>query len=268
MEVVLRAGTAWIVIGGVALAAAPTMAQDDQVPAEEAPDDAMSEAMEASFWEGWETSVEAGLNGSTGNTERFNVRAGLSTERLTTRMESRGSLTYTLGTEEGGTTENKFVAQARNDWLVPDSRWRYYARGSAEYDEFQEWDWLVAADGGAGYEFIDDDEFLLIGRAGAGVSQKLGGDVDDRFRVEAVLGADFEWQIDERQKLFVTADYYPALNLWPKYRITSTGGYEVLVDPELQLSLKLGYDFKYDSSPGLDRKRADLDYFAVVVWTF
>jgi putative salt-induced outer membrane protein YdiY len=245
------------------------VAEEGERIAAEGEDPALDEIAEpTSFWEGWTTSAELGLNGSTGNTERFNIRAGLSTERLTTLMESRGSLTYSLGTEEGSTTENKFQALARNDWLVPSSRWRYYARGSADYDEFQEWDWLLAADVGVGYDFIDNEEFLLIGRTGLGVSQKVGGDVDDRFRVEAIVGGDFEWQITERQKLFVTADYYQAINIWPAYRVTSQGGWEVMVDPESNLSLRLGYDLKYDSKPGEDSKRTDLDYFALLVWTF
>lgn len=221
-----------------------------------------------SFWEGWDSTVAVGLNGSTGNTERFNLRAGLNTERLTDHMESRGALVYSLGTDEGNTTENKFKALARNDWLVPSSPWRYFARGTAEYDEFQEWDWLLTANGGVGYEFINDDEFLLVGRLGGGVSQKVGGDVSgDRFRVEALIGGDFVWTINETQKLFVTADFFPAINDYPQYRIESLGGYEIAINQELGLSLQLGYDLKYDSDPG-DAKRTDLDYFAMLAWKF
>ena len=274
-------GAAWIGLGCLGVCSAPVMAQNDGaaveavVAGEGTPSDAqagegdpnLTGELEKSFWEGWSRSVEVGLNGSTGNTERFNLRAALTTERLTKEMETRASMTYSIGTEEGNTTENKFIAAARNDWLVPDSKWRYFARGTLEYDEFQAWDWLLTANGGVGYDLIKDDEFLLIGRAGLGVSQKFGGDVDDRFRVEALVGGDFEWTITERQKLFVTADYYQAINLWPAYRITSTGGYEILVDPETNLSLRLGYDWQYDSDPG-DAKRSDLDYFALLVWTF
>lgn len=219
------------------------------------------------FWTGWTTNVELGLNGSTGNTERFNVRAGLETERLTDRMESRASLTYTLGTEEGSTTEEKFRAAVRNDWLVPASRWRYFAKASADYDDMQDYDWLLAASAGVGYEFIDTDDLLLIGRVGAGLSKKIGGD-DNRLRPEGLIGGDFEYQITERSKVFATADWYPDLGDWPQYRATASGGYEVMVDPELNLSLRLGAEMKYDSSPGEGFHRADVDYFAVLVWTF
>lgn len=252
-----------ILLAGLPLGVA--MAQDDGAePDGEQPELESPE----SFWDGWESTAAVGLNGSTGNTERFNFRASLNSERLTERMESRGSLVYSLGVDESNTTENRFRAGARQDWLMPASPWRYFARAAAEFDEFQEWDWLLTANGGVGYEFINDDEHLLIGRAGLGVSQKAGGEVTgERFRVEGLIGGDYVWTISETQNLFVTADYFQALNEWPQYRIESRGGWEITVDESLGMSLQLGYDFRYDSDPG-DAKRSDLDYFAMLAWTF
>lgn len=264
----LRSVMATCILAGLQVSV--VMAQDEAADPAADPAAEGEPALEApkSFWDGWQTTASIGLNGSTGNTERFNFRAGLNTERLTDHMESRGSLVYSLGIDESETTENKFQALARNDWLIPASPWRYFARASAEFDDFQEWDWLLTANGGIGYEFINDEEFLLIGRTGLGVSQKVGGEVSgERFRVEWLVGGDFVWTISDTQNLFVTADYFQALNEWPQYRITSRGGWEIIVDPDLGMSLQLGYDFRYDSDPG-DAKRGDLDYFAMLAWTF
>jgi len=259
--------------GGVALS------QDDQPDVEEqvadegeriaaeGEDAEAIEPVEKSFWTGWTTSAELGLNGSTGNTERFNLRAGLNTERLTELMESRGSLSYTLGREEGETTESKFKASARNDWLIPDSRWRYFAKTNLEFDDQQDWEWLWTGSAGVGYEFIDTDRTLLLGRVGLGFSREFGGS-DNVWHPEGLLGVDYEYQITERSKVFASAEYLPDLGDFPAYRATAKAGYEVLLDEELNLSLKLGAEMKYDSTPGEGFKRADVDYFAVMVFTF
>jgi hypothetical protein len=45
-------------------------------------------------------------------------------------------------------------------------------------------------------------------------------------------------------------------------------GYEVIVDPESNFSLKLGLEDRYNSNPGGDRKKNDLLYFASLVTGF
>ncbi len=220
-----------------------------------------------SFWEGWEGSVAVGASGSSGNTERLSFRLGVEGKRIVETMETKAGIVYALGTEDSETTENKFRFDIRNDWLIKDSRWRYFAQGTAEYDDFQAWDWRLSGAGGVGYEFIENDRTLLIGRVGLGASKEIGGDNEDVVP-ELVLGADFEHKLTERQKVFATIDFYPALDDLGPYRFVGKAGWEILVDPEVNLTLKLGIEDRYDSTPGEGFKRNDLDYFALLAWNF
>ncbi len=220
---------------------------------------------EPDFWHGWTGNVELGVNGSSGNTESFNLRAGLGLERKTKKMETKLTASYTYETSEGDNTTNQARLDVRNDWLTM-SRWRYFAQGFVEYDEFQDWDLRVGAFGGVGYEFINNDRTLLLGRAGIGFSREIGG-ADNTIRPEGLLGLDFNHQISDTTKWTSSIDLYPDLSDIGAYRFTAKAGIETLLDATNNMYLKLGVEDRYDSTPN-GAHRNDLDYFALIGWKF
>lgn len=224
-----------------------------------------------SFWKGWEGSVELGITGSAGNSETFNFRTGISLERMRPTMETRVGLLYKYSTDEGVESQNRFEASARNDWLVPDSRWRYFVQGKYEFDEFQSWDSRISGFGGVGYEFIRPEDqpanISLVGRAGVGGSQTIGGP-DETFTPEGLLGLDFDWIIKDGQKFFVHTELFPSLDEFGDFRWITDVGYEILLSEENNLFLKLGAQDRYDSDPGGSAKRNDIDYYVTLGWKF
>lgn len=221
------------------------------------------------FLDGWTGSVEAGLNGSTGNSEVLNARAAVLGERKVELMITKASATYVRSQEGGTTTKNRFEATVRNDWIFEKgSPWRYFVTGTYDYDDFQDWQHRVTLGNGIGYAFIEDDITTLVGRAGIGVRREFGG-ADDDWTPEGIFGADFSHKLTERQKITASIDYYPSLDdFMDDYRIVTKAAWEVLVDPEVKMSLKVGAEHRYDNTPGAGTKRNDLDYFALLVWSF
>lgn len=255
-----RAVTA-VAAGVVLSAASGAVAQEDAAGV------AVEEAQPKSFLEGWKGSIEAGLNGSTGNTERFNFRAGISGDRETDAMRTKASAIYTYANEDGDQTESRVFANLRNDWIINDSPWFLWALGSFEFDEFQDWDMRLTGAVGGGYEFIKNDKTTLLGRLGIGASREIGGS-DNTIRPEAVIGGDFTHNFTDRQRFTATADLFPDLSEVGEFRFIGTAAYEILIDPDNGLSLKLGVADRYDSTPGAGQKRNDLDYFLLLVWSF
>lgn len=255
------AATAGVLVCGTASAQPETEVDDPEA------EEVVGEVTDHSFFRGWDGSAEVGMNGSTGNTERFNLRAGLNLERDTERMFTVSSLTYTYAEEDGNDTENRLRFQLRNDWKFPDSRWFVFAQANAEYDEFQDWDARVDGFLGLGYRFIDTERTRLNGRLGVGLSYEIGGE-DNNIRPEGLAGVDFRHQITERQLFRADSEYLPEFEDFSKYRIRSRASYEILVDPEVNLTLKLGIENRYDSDPGEGFERNDFDYFAVLAWSF
>ncbi len=249
-------GMAAVIASGVA------QAQDAETPGEE-----IAAEEPTSFFDGWTGNVALGLNGATGNTERFSMRGEIGGTRDTKRMTTTARTYYTYATDDGTVSESRFFLGARNDWKLENDRWFVFAEGSAEFDDFQDWDWRLAAAGGVGYYFIRNDKTTLNGRVGAGLSKKIGGD-DTAIRPEALIGADLSHQLTERQKITAGATLYPDLSEAGEFRLVSNAAWEILVDPEVNMSLRLGVEDRYDSMPGNGFKKNDFSYFAMLVWEF
>jgi putative salt-induced outer membrane protein YdiY len=219
-----------------------------------------------SFWKGWTGSLEFGLNGSDGNSQSVAMRAAANAKRDMSTMTTLLGISYVYGSQDGDKNLEHGEINARNDWKIG-SPWRIFATGKVEYDTFKDWEWRLSAFAGFGYEFIKTDNTLLLGRIGAGASKEFKSS-KNRIEPELDIGLDWEHKIDERQKVFVSGDYYPSLHRFTDYRAVIKAGYEVLVDPKNNLSLKLGAEDNYNSNPGPDRKKNDLLYFATIVYNF
>jgi putative salt-induced outer membrane protein YdiY len=216
----------------------------------------------------WGWSAGLGLNGAEGNTERFAFRGTFEGERSASDMKTTLGLVYAYGRDDGNVSENRLHAEARNDWLFGESPWIIFAKGSYDFDDLQDWDSRFSGFAGPGYRFVNTAETTLVGRVGAGVTYDIGGAQSGDIVPEGLLGFDVTHQVTERQKVFATVEYFPSLDDFPAYRFTANAGYEILVDPELNMSLRAGVSDRYDSTPGEGFKRNDLDYFLLLIWSF
>lgn len=247
----------------------PAVAQEQPAEPEGQPValDAESPPASQSWLNGWTGSVALGFNGAEGNTERFAFRAVANARRTVEAHDTTFSLLYAYAQDNGNDSESRFEANARNDWLFKDSRWRIFAIGRYEFDNFQDWDHRISFFAGPAYEFIKNDTTFLLGRVGAGVTREFGGE-DNTWTPEGLIGADFEHAFTERQKLTATAEFFPALDDFDDYRFEIRAAYEIVVDPSNGLTLRLGAENRYDSTPGSGFKRNDISYFALLAWNF
>ncbi|MEM9064211.1 MAG: DUF481 domain-containing protein [Planctomycetota bacterium] len=253
-------------LGGETVLRAPAISaasfvQDETPVVEDAP---------PSYWEfhKWDGSVGLGLNGSTGNNERVNLRAGLDLKRTTDYLESIISFAYWYANEEAEVTEQAARAIWGNDFLFEDApRWRAFTRVVYDYDEFQNYQHRISLRGGAGYTFIDREKHVLIGRVGAGATKNLRGD-ELAWRPELIVGADYTWDISEKQDFEAHTDFFLDVDEAGETRVESTAEWRVLLDEETNLNLVVGALHRYDTQPGSDTNRSDLDYYVQLAWTF
>ncbi len=240
-------------------AAAPAESGDAITPEAVAPPE--------SFFTGWKGNAELGINGASGNSENFAFRAGFGLKRDVEKMATSLALSYNYGTSDGEKNTDRGRLDLRNDWKLTPSRWRVFLQGAVEYDQFQDWDWRTTAFTGVGYELVKTDKILFMPRAGIGATKEFGGS-DNRIRPEALGGFDFEYKIKDGHRLFVNVDSFWNLLDTPQYRVLTLAGYEILLDKDSGMALKLGLEDRYQSSPGSGKKRNDLLYFATLVWNF
>lgn len=244
-------------LGSVATYAA--MSQDEGAGLEE-------QAEPQGWTEGWESTAEVGLNGSSGNTERFNVRAAAQMDRFVGDEESRLRFTYTYANEDSQVTEQKFRASARHDHLYDGTPWRAFGQGVYDYDQFQDWNHRVSLRAGGGYQFIETEKTDFLGRFGFAATKDLQGS-NTAWRPEALAGLEYKQQITAKQSFEFYVDFFLDLSDTGPYRIEGRAEYAILLDEESNLSLKIGIEDRYDSQPG-SANRNDVDYYALLSWTF
>ena len=214
----------------------------------------------------WKGSFELGLDGSEGNTRTFNIQFGMDAKRKTDCDVVTLDLDYRKKTANYRETANRALLDWRYERLYEDSPWTTFVHGTVDYDEFQAFDLRVTADIGLGFQLIDWEKTTLALRVGGGFSHEIGGP-DDAYVPELTYGLDFEHRISDRQKLAASADYIPDVTEFTDFRLKTEASWELLIDKEMNLSLKLSVLDRYDSTPhGL--RPNDLDYSAMLLWKF
>ena len=212
----------------------------------------------------WETSLEFGINGTTGNAQTASFRSGSDIKHKTNCNTLAMNLVYARTQANGVETQHNAIATVRDDWDFCGSRWSLFAKEVTEYDEFKAYNVRLTTNAGIGYFLIQTDPAKFKVRMGSGFSHEIGGPNDD-IVPEAVYGVDLEWKLTERQKLESTADYLPEWSDWDNFRIDSKLTYSIQLNDTPNLSLKLSLIDRYDSTPE-GRKPNDLDYSLLLMW--
>jgi putative salt-induced outer membrane protein YdiY len=214
----------------------------------------------------WDGSFEAGINGTSGNTDTVNLRSGLHAKRKGRSTTLSLDMLYRRDNEDGEQTVNRLFTEGRNEWRFAKSPWTGYAHSVVEFDEFTAWDSRVTFDMGWGYRLWDTEVSEFIARFGSGFSREFGGP-DEAVVPEGVLGLDFDLQISKRQTFEITADYFPDWTMWGEYRMNAKANWKMMLDSSENLALKVGVIDRYDSTPG-GLKPNDLDYSMTLLWSF
>lgn len=216
---------------------------------------------------GWNRSFEFGATGSEGNTEELTLRTALNLGYEDERDRWKASAVYNRSQSSGTTNRNEFTAEVLKDWLIPDENYFFFANGKYEYDQFQAWDHRVSAFGGIGYQFIKKEKWDLLGRAGVGGNYEFG-DVNE-FTPEALLGMEFNYRFNDNHKIAAYTTFYPALDpFFSEFRNISGVAYQVVIDRNYGMSLKLGVENEYESDVAEGEEENDLKYYASLVWDF
>ncbi len=214
----------------------------------------------------WTGGVEFGFNGSEGNSDNFRTRWGGNVKRETQDWIFKTDGIYSIANANSIRSENRGLLNSRFELLKPKSPWSLFFSNTLEADEFKAYDLRVAPHAGLGYTWLKNDTSLLKNRLGAGGSWELGGPNND-FMPEALVGLEIEHKLTGRSRIVSAFDYFPDFRAFHEYRTEAKVHYEVLIDPEWNLTLKLGILDRYDSTPE-GKKPNDLDYFGVLLWKF
>jgi Protein of unknown function, DUF481 len=236
-------------------------------PLKEIPDGAPPPPPPPKVWTG---GLEFGLNGSQADVDILNIKLGAFADRKVEGNRFHYDFLYTLTRQNSDSTQNQALLNARDEILFRGTPWSVFAALQLEYDEFRAFDLRVGAYVGAGYTWIESDTTLFKTRAGAGAVREMStrrGGPRDRWVPEAVFGFDFNHKFTDRQSFLSALDIYPSLERYGQYRVRARAAYEIVLDPEHGMVLRLGAQERYDSHPGTGPRNA-LNYFVTLLFKF
>ncbi|MHC4752981.1 MAG: DUF481 domain-containing protein [Planctomycetota bacterium] len=203
--------------------------------------------------EGWRSSFDISLDSSSGNTDEQAARFGLHTKRKLIDRRMALDLSYYRKVSENEVTDNKFTLGLVRDWLDPESVWFWFVQGRFDHDEFESWEQRINAQAGPGYHLINSSDINLDLRLGLGPRREWGSENND-IKAEGLIGADFIWDITEKQKCIFTPYFFPVVGDLDDYRARVSGEWRFLFDKDMNLSFLVGTLYEYTSivDPGKD----------------
>lgn len=255
-----------------------TAAPDGQVPGEQAAEDppaTLSPALPGVDWNetlrekllpGFDKRFELGFNGSDGNSQTFNLNSAFLATKEDDRDRSKISATYYQNNDDGNRTRNEFIGKVVHDWLMPESPWFKFANGRLEYDEFQDWDTRISGFLGTGRLLADTPKHNLIARAGLGGSYEFG--TVNELIPEALIGLEWVYQINRRQKLESYITLFPDLNEFGESRALAGTAWSIKIDDTDNISLKFGLYDEYESKTQGTAKHNDVKFYGALVFDF
>ena len=197
---------------------------------------------------GWTNHIELGIDGSQGNSDTFAFQTGAEIRRKTDIETLAFDFDYRSVTSRDITTEDNGRFNVDYDRLVNGTPWSLFSKFGLEWDEFKAFDLRLNLSGGLGYHWIRDDRSTFVTRFGAGASREIGAP-DDDWVPEALLGFEGEHQVNQYNKIRAKVDYFPDWGDFGNYRVVSDFSWEILIGGSDNLSLKLGLNDRYDSTP-------------------
>jgi Protein of unknown function, DUF481 len=209
--------------------------------------------------------VEIGGSGSLGELDIVKLVAGLDLKYDDPDDYMIFNGIFLFARDDHSTIQQKGFATLRNELTVADPL-AWYAEGQLEYDHFRVVDLRLSAHNGVSFNLMKDDTVLFKLRVGFGTAREYGG-MYNYWYAEGQAGGDLEFTITAKTKLSISGDYYPAFENFDHYRLRGRASFDMMIDPDLNLLLRIGVQDRYDSQ-AQGSKRNDLDYFVSLLFQF
>jgi len=211
-------------------------------------------------------------SGASGNTEKYDIRAGTRLQWHQDKTTDFMILDYTYGRASGATYADKGFFHLRHiNQIVPELAWEGF--GQAERNEFTRLQFRGLAGGGARFT-VGERSSLRAQYLGTGVFYisetltRIPGLTDDG--IERLWRANIyyviKYKVNEHVKLMSSSYYQPAFRKTSDYRVMETAS--LSVELARRLSLTLGIEVVHDNEPPQAIRSTDVSYRTGISYQF
>jgi len=220
----------------------------------------------------WKGSISAGFTSTHGNTvtDSRNVSVNLQRkgedDRVTIKGDYARSRQKDPDTGDKKVTENWWRTRAKYDYFFTKKNY-LYINGRYEKDSIADLKRRVVAGGGGGYQWIEAEKMNFFTEAGlASVYEKFESESESNTEVSAELGYHFDRKLMKWITFLNDLTYYPSLEEFSDYYLTSTWELRASVTEKMFTNFKVIFD--YDATPAVGAGNTDVKYILGVGWNF
>jgi putative salt-induced outer membrane protein YdiY len=220
----------------------------------------------------WTGNVSAALTSTHGNTKTEAVSASANLTKRTEKDRTKLSADYARGQQEDPDTGEK---KKTEDWWRTKAKYDYfftkkffgYLDGRYETDKIAKLDRRVIVGGGAGYQWIESENMNFSTEGGlASLYEKYENQTDSTSELSAQVGYNFDKKLAKNLKFIHDLTYYPSLDKFSDYYLTTTGEIRANLTERMFANFKV--ILNYDTTPAIGAGSTDTKYMLGLGYSF
>lgn len=216
----------------------------------------------------WETTVSAGLNVTSGNSDSTVANAGV------TALRTQGQhVTRLLAEVNYGESKTDGDKQTSVDNVKGGLNYKYTLNGSFLYtdnsvfrDTVADLDLRLILGAGSGYHLIKSETAKLDVELGVAYIREERADDTEDDSVALRVAARHDQALSETAKLWAAVEYLPQADDFDIYLVNSEAGIEAVLSRRIQLNLRMVLQHRYDSDVPEGREHSDLALISALVY--
>ena len=197
--------------------------------------------------------------------DEVNVRLSAQAEHNSELARLRINNVYFLNRANGVVIDNDVEVSTIQDWFFRKSRFSIFAKGTYQWDEFEEWEQRLSGYLGPGYKIVNLDNLKIDGRVGGGLTYEYG---IPRLLPELLVSTEWNWQVDTRQRVTGNFSYAPDVTESDQYRLSLNLEWNFRLQDTEGMSFYLGLRNEYQSIVPEGSTRNDLRMFGGIKYEF
>ena len=212
----------------------------------------------------WTGQLSAGLTSTHGNTKAENQNLSFRAKKRTDIDRITVNADYVRGRQEDpstgmtNTTEDWWRTKAKYDYFI-NSKWYTYVDGRYERDAVAQLERRMVIGGGGGLQIIDTDRTQLSSELGlASLYEKFNNQTSSNSEISLQAGYELEHTISEGLQLFHDLTYYPSIEKFADYYLTTTA--ELRANFTARMFANVRAIFNYDATPAIGQGGTDIKY--------
>jgi putative salt-induced outer membrane protein YdiY len=212
----------------------------------------------------WTGSISGAVTAVRGNTRADSITASVSAARRTDADRTTAGVDYGKSTQtdrdtkQDTTTEDWWRARAQYDYFFTKKAFGF-VNGRYEKDAVAELDRRIVVGGGGGYQWIETDATSFSTGFGlASLYEKFDNQTDSNSKMSLQAGYNLDKQLHKNLRLVHDLTYYPSLDKFSDYFLTSTAELRATLTKTMFTNFKV--IFSYDATPAIDQGHTDVKY--------